>query len=103
MCKCVLPPGDSPIAVNKYIIYSECVFVALLIHYTKWMRCIIRPAVTIPRVPYFSTSFYKLDDNGGEGGYNFCLKHFTVKRIQRDIIINVRVYSYKVPVIVGRF
>ena len=21
MCKCVLPPGDNPIAVNKYIIY----------------------------------------------------------------------------------
>ena len=21
VCKCVLPPGDNPIAVNKYIIY----------------------------------------------------------------------------------
>jgi hypothetical protein len=23
VCKCVLPPGDNPIAVNKYIIYHE--------------------------------------------------------------------------------
>ena len=22
VCKCVLPPGDNPIAVNKYIIYA---------------------------------------------------------------------------------
>jgi hypothetical protein len=24
VCKCVLPPGDNSIAVNKYIIYSKC-------------------------------------------------------------------------------
>jgi len=23
VCKCVLPPGDNPIAVNKYIIYTS--------------------------------------------------------------------------------
>ena len=23
VCKCVLPPGDNPIAVNKYIIYNS--------------------------------------------------------------------------------
>jgi ABC-type branched-subunit amino acid transport system permease subunit len=23
VCKCVLPPGDNPIAVNKYIIYMS--------------------------------------------------------------------------------
>jgi hypothetical protein len=22
VCKCVLPPGDNPVAVNKYIIYK---------------------------------------------------------------------------------
>jgi len=26
MCKCVLPPGDNPIAVNKYIIYQKINF-----------------------------------------------------------------------------
>jgi hypothetical protein len=26
VCKCVLPPGDDPIAVNKYIIY--CIYVS---------------------------------------------------------------------------
>jgi len=48
--KCVLlPPGDNPIAVNKYIIsyivpyhtYSECVFVDLDIHHAIRMRHII--------------------------------------------------------------
>jgi hypothetical protein len=24
VCKCVLPPGDNPIAVHKYIIYPDC-------------------------------------------------------------------------------
>jgi hypothetical protein len=24
VCKCVLPPGDNQIAVNKYIIYHKC-------------------------------------------------------------------------------
>ena len=31
VCKCVLPPGDNPIAVNKYIIYS---FINVLIRPT---------------------------------------------------------------------
>ena len=25
MCKCVLPPGDNPTAVNKYIVSLKCV------------------------------------------------------------------------------
>ena len=28
MCKCVLPPGDNPIAVNKYIISSSWHFIS---------------------------------------------------------------------------
>ena len=31
VCKCVLPPGDNPIAVNKYIIYQKH-------KYTVWGR-----------------------------------------------------------------
>jgi hypothetical protein len=26
MCKCVLPPGDNPVAVNKHIIYQKLKF-----------------------------------------------------------------------------
>jgi len=29
VCKCVLPPGDNPNAVNKYIIYIKCVLLLL--------------------------------------------------------------------------
>ena len=31
MCKCVLPPGDNPIAVNKYIKHSDWVQVGFLL------------------------------------------------------------------------
>jgi len=30
VCKCVLPPGDNPVAVNKYIIIQSTVQVALI-------------------------------------------------------------------------
>jgi hypothetical protein len=37
VCKCVLPPGDNPIAVNKYIILLSCVymFVSMLTSESK--------------------------------------------------------------------
>jgi hypothetical protein len=35
--------------------------------------------------------------------YNFCLKLFSLRRIQRDIIINVHRSSNKVPVILVTF
>jgi len=32
VCKCVLPPGDNPIAVNKYIIsYLDKLFIVVLV------------------------------------------------------------------------
>jgi len=40
VCKCVLPPGDNPIAANKYIIYHNFIYnskeytVAYLLHFT---------------------------------------------------------------------
>jgi len=32
VCKCVLPPGDNPIAVNKYIISYDGMYLILLKH-----------------------------------------------------------------------
>ena len=38
VCKCVLPPGDNPIAVNKYIISMEKVLTRILaFHKTTWI------------------------------------------------------------------
>jgi len=60
MCTVLLPPGDNPIAVNKYIIsisitYFGCVFVALVIQDAKRMRLIILFLVVCLAVQYFST------------------------------------------------
>jgi hypothetical protein len=39
MCKCVLPPGDNPIAVNKYIIsYKPGITNAILRKVDTWER-----------------------------------------------------------------
>ena len=35
MCKCVLPPGDNPIAVNKYIISYTTIFSQIQGEHTK--------------------------------------------------------------------
>jgi hypothetical protein len=46
VCKCVLPPGDNPIAVNKYIIsyiLSLMFLFALLLN--KWVSSCICPSV----------------------------------------------------------
>ena len=57
VCKCVLPPGDNPIAVNKYIIKSieTCptfsslhlfvrqIFLSKHCHYTSYLTCHIIP------------------------------------------------------------
>ena len=33
VCKCVLPPGDNPIAVNKYIYHIICIVIGTLYTY----------------------------------------------------------------------
>jgi hypothetical protein len=82
------------------ISYSECVFVALVIQHAKRMRPIILSSVACVALPYFSTSSNKRHDFRGKSYWtqnvcfdflcNFCLKYFFIlRRIQRDIIINV--------------
>ena len=50
------------------IIYSKCVFVALIIHHAKRMRRIILSSVVSPALPYFSVLAHKgmISVGGGE-------------------------------------
>ena len=77
MCTVLLPPGDNPIAVNKYIISVAC-----------------------PALQYFSTFSHKRHDFRKrisywtqkvcfEFLYNFCLKHFSFQEELSEIWPNM--------------
>jgi hypothetical protein len=79
------------------ITYSQLVFVALVIQHAKPMRIIILSSVASPTLPYFSTYLLK-DTIFRKKSYwtQNCVLIFSttfawniMKRIQRDIIINV--------------
>jgi hypothetical protein len=97
-----------PISVT----YSECVFVSLVIQHVKRMRRFILPCVACPAVPYFSTLSRKRHDYREKiverkmcvwFSLNVSETFFLLRRIQRDIVINVQRPSCKVPVILVRF
>ena len=78
----------------------------------SFLRSIILASVACLAVPYFPTLSYKrYDFRKNYWTYNacfdflykFCLKLLIVRRIQRDIIINICRSSCKVPVILVRF
>jgi hypothetical protein len=89
------------------------VSVALVIQHTKRMRRVILSSVACLAVPYFSTLSHKRHDFGKKLLNIKCVFCFSVqllsetfliiRRIERDIIINVHRSSCKVPVIVVRF
>jgi hypothetical protein len=96
------------------IAYCEFVSVALVIQHAKRMRRIILSSVACLAVPYFSTLSHKRHDFRGKNLLNikcvfwFCLQILyeillILRRIERDIIINVHRSSCKVSVIVVRF
>jgi len=39
VCKCVLPPGDNPIAVNKYIISYHYSILAANVKHVGFTKC----------------------------------------------------------------
>jgi hypothetical protein len=90
------------------------VSVAFVIRHAKRMRRIILPSVACLVVPYFSTLSHKWHDfRGGKIiEHKMCVFIFSttlseifliLRRIQRDIIIDVRRSSRKVTVILVRF
>jgi hypothetical protein len=70
--------------------------------------CIVLLSVACLALPYFSILSHKRLDFWEkviehkvcfDFLYNFCLKHVSLRRIQQDIISNVHLSLYKVPVI----
>jgi hypothetical protein len=90
-----------------------CVHVALVVQHANRVRHIVKSLVT-PLPPYFSTLSYKRHDFRKKKLLNIkCVFWFflqalsktflILRRIERDIYINVRTYSCKVPVILVAF
>ena len=94
------------------ITYSECVFlcisVALVIRHAVRMRRVILSCVACPALPYFPTLSHKRHDfmkNVTERemcvlifSTNSSQTFFILSRIERDVIIKVRVFACEVPV-----
>ena len=92
--------------------YCGSVCVALVIQHAKRIRHIIFSSVACLAPPYFFTLSHKRQDfrkNSQHKMYVWILstnlsKTFLIPgRIQRDIVINVKTSSSKVPVMVVRF
>jgi hypothetical protein len=80
------------------ITYSECVSVALIIQYEKLMRHIILSPVACLALQYFSTLSHKKRDVRGKVIehkiflYNFRSTHLILRRIQRNVVVIVRLH-----------
>jgi hypothetical protein len=101
------------IVVMESITYSECVYVALVIQHAKRMRRVILSSVACLPLPHFSTLFHKRHDfRKNVTGQKTCVLIFStnlsetfliVRRIKRDITINVHRSSCKVPLLLSDF
>jgi hypothetical protein len=93
----------------KNITYYECVFVALVIQHAMPMRPHMSPARLYNT--YFSTLSNKrhnfLKKMNIKCMFRFCLQSFSetsviTRRIERDIITNIYIFSCEVPAILVR-
>ena len=92
---------------------SECVYIALSTQQAKRMRRIILSSVACPAVPHFCTLSHNWQDLKKKKLWNikyvwilytdFSERFLILRRTERDIIINVHMYSCKVPGILVRF
>ena len=95
------------------ITYSECVSVVWVIQHAQRMRRIILSTVVCQSLPYFSVLSYRLHHYWKKVIKHkmcvliFCTTFFLniyhLRRIPRDIFINVHTSAHKVPVILARF
>ena len=91
------------------IIHSQCVSVALFIHHAKRMRLIILSYVARPALPLISVVSHKQHDFSKKiiehkmyasiSTAKFSEAFLILRRIKRDIIINVHGFPGRVPVI----
>jgi hypothetical protein len=90
------------------------VFVALGIQHAMRMHHIILPSVACPAVPYFSTLCHKIHENISKKviEHKMCVSIFstslatpfsTLRRIERDMVINVHSIYVKYPLFVSDF
>jgi len=90
-------------AKERSTAYSVCVSVVLGTQHAKHMRHIILSSVDCPAVPYFFTLSHKpqfLEKvTECKMVFDFFYNFVILRRIQRDIIINVHRSSCKIPVI----
>ena len=96
-----------------YFCVCVCVCVALDNHYAKRMRRSILSSVVSLAQPYISTLSRKRHDLRGKVlnikcAFSFSLQFLSeifliLRKTERDIVINVKTYSCKVPVILVGF
>jgi hypothetical protein len=95
------------------ITYSECVYVALIMQHAKRMRRITLQTAACLAVSYFSEGSHNRHDLREEViEHKMCVMIFSkilpenfliVRRIKRDVIINVQWSSCKVPEFILKF
>jgi hypothetical protein len=95
------------------ITYLECVSVVLVIYRENRTRLLLFSYLACPAVPCFSTLPHKQQDFRKKTfEYEVCVLTFfkilsetfiILRRLQRDIVINIYTSSCKVPIIFARF
>jgi len=88
----------------------ECVFVTLIIQHAKRLCCNVSSSVAYRAIPYFSNKLPRFSEKFTESKmcFEFHYEFFSeaviiIRKIYRDITINIHNLSPKVPVILSHF